>query len=35
MVGLLKKVKLGESWYIEYTVKDENECRYQVLSPMN
>jgi hypothetical protein len=35
LLRLLKKAKLADSWYIEYKVKDENEPRYQVLSPMS
>jgi hypothetical protein len=35
LLGILKKVKQGDSWHIEYTVKDENDPRYQVLSRMN
>jgi hypothetical protein len=33
LLSLWKKAKLGDSWYIEYTVKDETEPRYQVLTP--
>jgi hypothetical protein len=35
LLGLLKKAKLSDSWYIEYKIKDETGLRYQVLSPMN
>jgi hypothetical protein len=31
-LGLLKKAKLGDFWYIECRVKNENEHRYQILS---
>jgi hypothetical protein len=34
-LGLLKKAKRGDSLYLEYIAKEENELRYQVLSPMN
>jgi hypothetical protein len=29
------KTHLGDSWYIEYNIKDEDEPRYQILSPLN
>jgi hypothetical protein len=31
----MSKTNLGDSWYIEYSVKGEDEPRYQILSPMN
>jgi hypothetical protein len=33
--GLLNRGRLTDSWRIEYYAKNENEPRYQVLSPMN
>jgi hypothetical protein len=34
-LGLINVLHLGDSWYIEYKIKDDDEPRYQVLSPMN
>jgi hypothetical protein len=35
LLGLMQKTNSGDSWYIEYNVKGEDEPRYQILSPMN
>jgi hypothetical protein len=35
LLGLMNISHLGDSCYIEYKIKDEDEPRYQVLSPMN
>jgi hypothetical protein len=33
--GHSKKAILGDSWYTEYKIKNENELRYQALPQMN
>jgi hypothetical protein len=35
LLGLLSRANYTDSWYIEYSIKGENEPRYQVLSPLN
>jgi hypothetical protein len=35
LLGVINVSHLGDSWYIEYKIKNEDEPRYQVLSPMN
>jgi hypothetical protein len=35
LLGLMSKTNLGDSWYNEYSIKGEDEPRYQILSPMN
>jgi hypothetical protein len=35
LLGLINVSHLGDSWYIEYKIKDDDEPRYQVFSPIN